>query len=248
MSNPTAAMLVVGDEILSGQTRDANAHHLAVSLCEVGIDLIEIRIVADVEARIVNAINSLRFEFDHLFTSGGIGPTHDDITADSVAKAFGRDIGIRQDARKLLEDHYAPLGIELNDARLRMARIPVGATLIANPVSTAPGFSLENVHVMAGVPSIFKAMLAELLPRVASGHPLSSRAVNINLPEGTIAGPLARLATRFEGLTIGSYPFFENGRYGAKIVIRGNCNSAVDSVATELEEMFRAHIGDGAKR
>src|SRR6056300_627950 len=153
MAQPTAAMLVIGDEILSGRTRDANMHHLANELTAKGIALKEVRIVSDDHAGILEALNALRGSYDHVFTSGGIGPTHDDITADAVAAAFGVHIDVRADARALLQAHYDARGQELNEARLRMARIPDGAALIDNPVSTAPGFQIENVYVMAGVPS-----------------------------------------------------------------------------------------------
>ncbi|HBN32423.1 MAG TPA: competence/damage-inducible protein A, partial [Rhodobacteraceae bacterium] len=155
MSNPSAAILVIGDEILSGRTQDTNTNHLAVSLTNAAIDLKEVRVVSDDQAQIVAAVNELRARWDNVFTSGGIGPTHDDITADAMAVAFGVGISVRDDARAILQTRSDMLGIELNEARLRMARIPDGAVLIDNPVSGAPGFSIENVHVMAGVPAIF---------------------------------------------------------------------------------------------
>ena len=164
MANPTAAMLVIGDEILSGRTRDANMHHLAGQLTDAGIDLKEVRVVSDDADAITGATRALAATHDHVFTSGGIGPTHDDITADCIAAAFDVPIDVRADARAILEAHYAKTKIELNAARLRMARIPDGAALIDNPVSGAPGFTLENVHVMAGVPAIFQAMVASVLP------------------------------------------------------------------------------------
>ena len=164
MPNPTAAMLVIGDEILSGRTRDANMYHLAGQLTGQGIDLKEVRVVSDDPEAIVNATRALSAAYTHVFTSGGIGPTHDDITADCIAAAFVVSIGVRADARDILQAHYDANGQVLNDARLRMARIPEGARLIDNPVSKAPGFTLQNVHVMAGVPSVFKAMLARFFP------------------------------------------------------------------------------------
>ena len=167
MLNPTAAILIVGDEILSGRTREANAHYLAGELTRIGVDLKEVRIVADDIGAIANAVNALRQAHTHVFTSGGIGPTHDDVTADAVARACGRPLDVRADARAILERHY---GAELNAARLRMARIPEGADLIENPVSAAPGFSLGNVHVLAGVPQIFEAMLAGLGAAAAPRH------------------------------------------------------------------------------
>ena len=161
-ANPTAAMLVIGDEILSGRTRDANMHHLAGQLTAHGIDLTEVRVVSDYQPAIVRALNALRADYTHVFTSGGIGPTNDDITADAIGAAFGVHVDVRDDARALLQAHYDRQGSELNAARLRMARIADGATLIDNPVSVAPGFTLENVHVMAGVPSVFQAMVQSL--------------------------------------------------------------------------------------
>ena len=159
MNNPTAAMIVIGDEILSGRTRDTNMHYLAKELGKIGILLQEVRIVSDQENAIVFAITELRKKFDHIFTSGGIGPTHDDITADSVAKAFKVEISVRHDAKQILTDYYKNKGILLNDSRLRMARIPDGARLIKNSISGAPGFQIENVYVMAGVPLIFQSMV-----------------------------------------------------------------------------------------
>ncbi len=218
-ATPTAAMLVIGDEILSGRTRDANAHHLAQVLNRVGIRLCEIRVVPDELDRIVEAVNELRRRYDHVFTSGGIGPTHDDITADAVARAFGVPLDVRADARAILEAHYAESGYQLNEARLRMARIPEGAELIENPVSAAPGFSLGNVHVMAGVPAIFRAMLESLLPRLAGGPPVLTRSFRVEAPEGDLAGPLAQVAARHPEVSIGSYPFY--GTYpGSNVVLR----------------------------
>jgi molybdenum cofactor synthesis domain-containing protein len=238
MPNPTAAMLVIGDEILSGRTRDSNMHHLAGELTRQGIDLREVRMIADDHAAIAAAVNALRATHDHLFTSGGIGPTHDDITAEAVAAAFGVPISVRDDARALLSAHYARQGSELNEARLRMARIPDGAALIENPVSVAPGFTLGNVHVMAGVPQVFEAMVASVLPTLTGGAPLLSQTLRINRGEGDIAGPLALLAGRFPALSIGSYPYVKDGVFGANIVIRGSDGAAVDAAITELAALF----------
>jgi molybdenum cofactor synthesis domain-containing protein len=238
MPNPTAAMLVIGDEILSGRTRDSNMHHLAGELAHRGIDLREVRVVADDRAAIVAAVQALFHSYDHVFTSGGIGPTHDDITADSVAEAMGAPIGVRNDARALLAAHYAKQGIEFNEARQRMARIPDGATLIDNPVSIAPGFSLGNVHVMAGVPAIFQTMLASVLPTLTGGAPLLSQNMRIDRGEGDIAGPLSGLAEAFPDLSIGSYPYQRDGIYGANIVIRGHDGARVDAAMLELARLF----------
>ena len=236
MSNPRAAMLVIGDEILSGRTRDANMHHLAGELTKVGIDLKEVRVVSDDRVAIVDAVRALSSAYDTVFTSGGIGPTHDDITADCIAEAFGTPIDVREDARALLQAHYDRSGQELNEARLRMARIPDGATLIDNPVSTAPGFSLGNVHVMAGVPSVFTAMVESILSKLTTGVPLTSRTLRIMRGEGDVAGPLADLADRFPDLSFGSYPFQKDGVYGSNLVIRGGNPDAVDEAFAALEK------------
>ncbi len=236
MSNPTAAMLVIGDEILSGRTRDANMYHLAGKLAENGIDLNEVRIVSDDHHAIVAAVRALAGAHDHVFTSGGIGPTHDDITADAIADAFGVSIGVRDDARAILQAHYDTTGTEMNEARLRMARIPEGAALIDNPVSAAPGFSLGNVHVMAGVPEVFNAMVAGLLPLLAGGAPLHSRSLRVLRGEGDIAAPLAALADEYDDLSIGCYPFRKDGVFGAQIVIRGADGARVDAAATALSQ------------
>ncbi len=234
MPNPTAAMLVIGDEILSGRTRDSNMHFLAGELTRIGIDLKEVRVVSDDRAAIVSALNALSAAFDTVFTSGGIGPTHDDITADCVAAAFGVGIDVRDDARAILKAHYDRAGTELNAARLRMARIPDGATLIDNPVSAAPGFSLKNVHVLAGVPSVFQAMVASVLPMLVGGAPMLSQTLRVNRGEGDVAGPLARVAEAFPDLSIGSYPFQKDGAYGTHVVVRGVDGAQVDAAMVRL--------------
>jgi len=241
MSNPTAAMLVIGDEILSGRTRDANMHHLAGELTGRGIRLREVRIVPDEHDRIVAAVNALREGHDHVFTSGGIGPTHDDITADAVAAAFGAPIDVRDDARAILAAHYARTGLELNPARLRMARIPEGAVLIDNPVSAAPGFTLGNVHVMAGVPAIFQAMVASVLPSLAGGAALLSQMIDVGRGEGDIATPLGQLAQKYPELSFGSYPYLRNGAHGTQIVVRGTDAGQLDAAMVELSTL----VGSG---
>ena len=242
MPNPTAAMLVIGDEILSGRTRDSNTHFLARKLSEKGIDLLEVRVVPDDRNRISEAVAELSKTFDHVFTSGGIGPTHDDITADSIAYAFGRSIGVRDDARAILERHCARMGAELNDSRLRMARIPEGASLIENSVSAAPGFSLGNVHVMAGVPKIFEDMAVGVLEGLAGGQPLISRSVEIFCPEGEIAEELGEIAEAFPELSIGSYPRRIDGRFAVNVVFRGVNPPTVDEAA----ERFLVRFPDAA--
>ena len=238
MPNPTAAMLVIGDEILSGRTRDSNMHHLAGELTAKGIDLREVRMVPDERDVIVSSVQALSRAYDHVFTSGGIGPTHDDITADCIAAAFGASIDVRDDARAILAAHYERAGTELNEARLRMARIPDGAALIDNPVSAAPGFTLENVHVMAGVPSVFHAMVASILPSITGGAALISKSVRIDRGEGDIAGPLGELAEAYPDLSLGSYPFQKDGKYGSNIVVRGTDEDRIDAVLANLAKAF----------
>jgi molybdopterin-biosynthesis enzyme MoeA-like protein len=197
-----------------------------------------VRVVADDHAAIVAALNALRRAHDHVFTSGGIGPTHDDITADAIADAFGVAIGVREDARALLAAHYARAGLEFNEARMRMARIPDGARLIENPVSTAPGFSIGNVHVMAGVPNIFQAMVASVLPTITGGEPLLSQSLRVNRGEGEIAGPFGALAAEYPDLSMGSYPFIQNGAHGTNLVIRGTDAGRVAQAMTRLAALF----------
>jgi len=238
MPNPTAAMIVIGDEILSGRTRDSNMHHLSGQLTEAGIDLKEVRVIGDEVDTIISAVRAMAASYDHVFTSGGIGPTHDDITANCIAAAFGVSIDVRDDARAILAAHYAKSGTELNEARLRMARIPEGASLIDNPVSAAPGFTLQNVHVMAGVPSVFQAMVQSVLPTLTGGAPLISKTLRIERGEGDIAGPLGALAVAFPDLSMGSYPFQKDGKYGAHIVIRGNDDAQIDDAMIQLQAAF----------
>lgn len=236
MLNPTAAMIVIGDEILSGRTQDTNTHYLAGQLTEAGISLEEVRVVSDIHDRIVAAVREMSATYDHVFTSGGIGPTHDDITADAVGAAFGASVGVRGDARALLQAHYDKQGMELNEARLRMARIPDGATLIDNPVSVAPGFKIGNVHVMAGVPSVMKAMVASVLPTLTGGAPLLSQTLKVIRGEGDIAGPLGVLAQANPDVSFGSYPFQKDGVYGSNIVVRGPDDARLTEVVAALAD------------
>ncbi|MES2435483.1 MAG: molybdopterin-binding protein [Pseudomonadota bacterium] len=238
MPNPTAAMLVIGDEILSGRTRDSNLHYIACELTKHGITLAEARVVADDHAEIVAAVNALRVRYDHLFTSGGIGPTHDDITADAIAAAFQTPISHRADAMALMTAHYERQALPFNEARQRMARIPDGAVLIENPVSIAPGFTLGNVHVMAGVPKIFEAMLASVLPTLTGGPPLLSQNLRVLRGEGEIAADFGALAAAFPDLSMGSYPFTQNGAYGTNLVIRGTDPGRVSAAMLRLTELF----------
>ena len=221
MEQLTASMLVIGDELLSGRTQDANMHHLANKLTEIGINLSEARFIRDDAAVIVSNIVELSTKFDYLFTSGGIGPTHDDITTDCVAEAFGRQVSVRSDAFNILKKYYDGKGIEINEARLRMARIPEKADLIENLISGAPGYIIENVYVMAGVPRIFQSMLQTVLPNLKKGTPTLSISIKLYKGEGDIALELEQVVKAFSKLTFGSYPFNENGIHGTNIVIRG---------------------------
>jgi molybdenum cofactor synthesis domain-containing protein len=239
MSEPrivTAAVLIIGNEILSGRTRDVNLAYLAAALTDLGIRLREARVVADVEADIVRAVNECRARYDYVFTTGGIGPTHDDITAECVAKAFAVPLIRNLEAVSRLERRYE--SGTLNEARLRMANTPEGAVLIDNPVSTAPGFQIGNVFVLAGVPSIMQAMFDGLRTRLVGGAPMLSRTVSAFVGEGTIALGLGELQQRYRDLDIGSYPFYRHGRYGASFVLRGTERASIDHAAAELRTLI----------
>src|SRR5688572_1127399 len=212
----TAAILVIGDEILSGRTKDKNIGYIAEYLTNIGIDLSEVRVVPDIEEEIVTALNALRRRYTYVFTTGGIGPTHDDITTDAVAKAFGVAADYHGEAFSLLQARY---GGEFNDMRKRMARVPKGATLIVNPVSIAPGFRIENVFVMAGVPKIMQAMLEDVGRQIEGGPPMISRSIEAHMPEGRIAEGLAAIQKNHQNVTIGSYPSFGEPGIGPKTTL-----------------------------
>jgi molybdenum cofactor synthesis domain-containing protein len=235
---PTAAMLVIGDEVLSGRTQDANTCTLARTLTEIGVALREARACPDEATEIIRHLNALRHAYDYVFTSGGIGPTHDDITADAVAEAFGAAIDVREDARAILAAYYADPGA-LNAARLRMARIPDGATLILNPVSQAPGFRIGNVFVMAGVPAIFAAMLEGVRSTLSGGPPVLSWSFRAPIPEGDIADALRQLAGGNPRVSFGSYPFYRGG-LGTTLVVRSADRAALDAAAGALRALLRA--------
>lgn len=238
----TAAMLAIGDELLSGRTKDKNIGHLADFLTLKAIDLKEVRIVSDEQDAIVEAINGLREKYTYVFTSGGIGPTHDDITADAVARAMGVEIEHDKRAMKLLGAYYKMREIEFTPARQRMARIPSGADLIDNPISIAPGFTLKNVHVMAGVPSVFQAMLDSLEPKLESGVQMLSKAIDSTFPEGTIGGPLADIQLNHPNTSIGSYPRFEKDTYSTQIVIRARIQADLNNAIIDVNKMFKQLI------
>ena len=198
--------------------------------------------VPDIAGEIVAAVKQLRARYTHVFTSGGIGPTHDDITADCMAAAFGVGIGVREDARAILATNYANPEVDLNPQRLRMARIPDGARLIDNPISKAPGFTIGNVHVMAGVPEIFRVMVDGLVPRLGGGRPLISRSVRVNMPEGLLAAPLGEVAADHPKVVIGCYPFHQDGKPSANVVFRSEDEAALEAAAAAL----CARVGDKA--
>jgi molybdenum cofactor synthesis domain-containing protein len=238
-ANKTAAVLVIGDEILSGRTQDSNSHTIAKFLAILGIDLKEIRVVPDIESEIVAGLNALRARNDMVFTTGGIGPTHDDITADAVARAFDVGIGYHPEAYALLEARYAPG--EFNDMRKRMARIPYGASLIKNSASVAPGFHIGNVYVMAGVPAVMRAMLEAIAPTLPHGVEMTVATVSAALPEGAIATGLAEIQKAHGDVTIGSYPFYSDSGPGTQLVTRGRDAKSVEQAAQEIETMVTAH-------
>lgn len=234
----TAGMVVIGDEILSGRTKDKNIGHLADMLTAVGIDLKEVRVVSDDREAIAEAVNTLRARSTYVFTTGGIGPTHDDITADSIAFALGLPCVYDDKAYRLLESHYAKRGIEFTEARKRMARMPEGATHIDNPISIAPGFHVANVYVMAGVPSIFQAMLDNVMPTLETGTKLSTRSVPSPLPEGTIGGPLGEVQKAHPDTIIGSYPQYGENGFWTEIIIRSRSQEALVAATEAVERML----------
>jgi molybdenum cofactor synthesis domain-containing protein len=234
----TAALLVIGDEILSGRTKDKNIGYIAEYLTAMGIDLKEVRVVPDDEGEIIAAINTLRAKFTYLLTTGGIGPTHDDITADCVAKALGVEISHDPRAVAMLRERYVNPE-DLNEARLRMARIPHGSTLIANSISKAPGFMCGNVIVMAGVPAIMQVMLDEIAPSLAKGRVMASLSVDAGgLPEGAYAAALGAIQKGHEGVIIGSYPHFDGVKFANQIVLRSRDEALLQKVRGEVEAMI----------
>lgn len=231
----TAALILIGDEILSGRTKDKNLGYIAETLTDLAIELREARVVADIEDEIVEAINTLRAKYDYVFTTGGIGPTHDDITADAVAKAFGVGIDYHPDALALLESRYNKF--EINEARKRMARIPDGGELIPNDVSWAPGFKVENVYVMAGVPRIMQSMLDVVAPTLERGKPLLSETVPAYVGEGDLAAGLGEVQAAFPDVSIGSYPFEDGGRFGSNLVVRSKNPDSLARAKSAVEEV-----------
>ena len=241
----TAAVLIVGDEILSGRTQDTNLGYIAKFLGTLGIDMREARVVPDVQDEIVAAVNALRARYTYVFTTGGIGPTHDDITADAIAKAFGVGIDYHPEALAALSARYKPG--EFNESRKRMARVPLGGSLIKNSVSTAPGFQIGNVFVMAGVPMIMRAMMEDVAPRLSRGIVVSTATISARIPEGRIAGPLAEIQADNKNVVIGSYPFYTPEGFGVQLVVRGRDAASVEAAAAKIELAIAAE-GHTAER
>jgi molybdenum cofactor synthesis domain-containing protein len=233
----TAGLLVIGDEILSGRTKDVNIGATADFCTDLGIELREVRVVGDETEDIVEAVNALRARYTYVFTTGGIGPTHDDITADAIARAFGVALPINPEARAMLEARWQQTGTEVNAARLRMARIPEDAELIVNSVSAAPGFRIGNVHVMAGVPVIMRAMLETLAPTLKGGRKVMSVTVRAAVGEGTIGGPLAALQEQYPDVKMGSYPQMGKGRVMTELVLRSSDPVRLEEAAGKVRIM-----------
>lgn len=231
-SKATAAVVIIGEEILSGRTQDTNLGTIARFLGEIGIPVKEARVVGDVTEEIAEAVNTLRARYTYLFTTGGIGPTHDDITADSIGFAFGVPVEHHPDALAILDAHYRPG--EFNEARRRMARVPRGGTLIDNPISKAPGFQIGNVFVMAGIPRVMAAMLVSLRPRLTGGAPLLSHTLSVFAGEGTIADTLSDAQAAYPDVAMGSYPFYRQERYGTSLVLRADSPERLQEAAGDL--------------
>jgi molybdenum cofactor synthesis domain-containing protein len=242
MSEPTrvtAAVLIIGNEILSGRTHDANLPFLGTELNLMGIQLREARVVADIESEIIDAVNACRAKYDYVFTTGGIGPTHDDITAGCVARAFGQKLIRHPEAERILRERIAAMGVEVTEARLKMAETPEHAELIDNPISGAPGFKVENVFVMAGIPRIMRAMFEAAKPHLKGGVTLESVTVGSFVPEGTIATELGLLQDAYPDIDIGSYPFHFDGKPGSNLVLRGPDRARLDEAAGRLGDLIR---------
>ena len=235
----TAALVVIGDEILSGRTQDKNVAQVATWLNDQGIRLAEVRIVPDLPDRIAETVNQLRAEHDYVFTTGGIGPTHDDITVDAIAEAFGVPVVVHPQARAILEDYYRDRPGGLTEARLRMARVPEGAELIPNPTSGAPGVRMENVFIMAGVPYIAASMLEALTGKLEGGRPVVSVVIGARAPESDVADLLRETEAAHPGVAIGSYPFFKEGLYGANFVIRSEDEELARVTGEDLSARLR---------
>lgn len=245
---PTAAVLLIGNEVLSGRTKDKNLGFIADYLSALGIELMEARVVADDQADIVAAVNALRARYTYVFSTGGIGPTHDDITADCMAKAFGVGISHHPEAVAILTTYFKEMGREANEARMRMARVPEGASLIYNPISKAPGFRIGNVFVMAGVPKIMQAMMDSLAPQLVTGVVAKSVTIEFQGGEGDVAKPLGEIQDRFATVTIGSYPFETPQGFATNLVLRSRDSTSLEVAAKEVEGLVATLLSQGKAR
>jgi molybdenum cofactor synthesis domain-containing protein len=242
MTSPTSSLLIIGNEILSGRTQDKNLAYLATELSAIGAPLREVRVIPDIESIIIETVLTLSHSYTYVFTTGGIGPTHDDITSAAIAKAFGVPLVRHPDAEKALLAHYTP--DQVNEARMKMADVPEGASLIANPVSAAPGFIIQNVHVMAGVPRIMQAMFDNIRPLLKGGDAVLSESITTTLPEGTIAAGLTAIQQRFADTDIGSYPYFRQGGFFTTLVVRSTNSARNLEALAEIRELIHALGGE----
>ena len=240
----TAGVLIIGNEILSGRTQDTNLAYIAQGLGQVGVTLREARVIPDVAEVIIATVNEMRAMFDYVFTTGGIGPTHDDITSESIARAFGVPWTLHPEAHELMVARYRQQGVELNEARLRMAHTPEGASLIRNPVSGAPGFRIGNVFIMAGIPRVMQGMFDSAKQELKGGRPMLSRSIACHLPEGIIAKGLGEIQGRYPDLDIGSYPFYRTGAFGTSLVLRGRDAERLAAGTEEVMALVRALGGN----
>ena len=232
-----AALIIIGNEILSGRTKDKNLAYLAEWLNEIGIQLYEVRVIRDDEKEIIDCVNLLRKKFDYVFTTGGIGPTHDDITTESIAKAFDVELETNPDALKILQGYYKK--DDLNEARLKMTLLPKGAELVENPVTKAPGFKMDNVFVMAGIPSIMQGMLEGARVFLETGTKMSSKSIDVFMPESFVATELSQIQDNYLNVEIGSYPFNKDGKFGTSLVMRSTDLVALDRCEIEVAEMIK---------
>jgi len=236
----TAAVLIIGNEILSGRTQDVNLNYLAKGLNEAVVRLVEARVIPDIPGAIVAAVNEVRAKYDYVFTTGGIGPTHDDITSECVARAFGVPLILHPEAARILETHYQKRGLEFNAARRRMAQVPEGAELVLNAVSLAPGFRIGNVYVLAGVPQVMQAMFESLKGGLRGGRPVLSRTISCGLAEGALAEGLGAIQARHPDVDIGSYPWYRRGAYGVSLALRSPEPARLAAAGDEVAALVRA--------
>jgi molybdenum cofactor synthesis domain-containing protein len=234
--NAQSALVIIGNEILSGRTHDKNMQYIGEKMAAHGTPLKEVRVVADVESKVIEAVNALRAEYDHVFTTGGIGPTHDDITAECISKAFGVKYTTHDEAFAVLTEYYGES--DFTPARQKMAKMPEGVTLIPNPISGAPGFTIGNVHVMAGIPRVMQAMLDHLVSEIAGGDPVLSKTVTSHLPESEIAEGLGDIQNKYPAVDIGSYPGFRNGKLWSSVVLRATDGATLDKATSEVENFI----------